>query len=1032
MPQPEQGREAEDALQSGPVLLITEQLSQLSTFVNRLRDSFRQNLSRPELLEKAINTLRIGLSMHPPGVDRSAYLNDLARALWERYRRSGDLADLNESIEILGDALTHCPPGHPLRAETLDNLAICLQDRYKEHHSSSDLDQAIETHEAALVLRPEGHADRSSSLTNLALCLRDRFKEKGSTDDLEWAIAYSRAALTLRPEGHPLWPSCLSNLAIALQFRYELHGTPGDLQESIQLLRTALASYPHHHSERSTTQYNLSLSLRHKFRWDGTIADLNEAIELLRPLNERKYLRHTLSLFYIDTFASCLGERFHHLGASADIDEAILLHMVAVEVCPRDHSERSRFLNNLGNSFKSRFSFRGQPSDLEKAITYHHAALDLRPSGHSDRSTTLNNLGTCYNWRFKSLHGLEDLIKAIEFHQAALELRPEGHLLRSTALENLAECLRLRFTAHGTSSDLTTAIELFRTTLSLRPAGHPYRSKTLWHLAYTLQCRFEHFQATDDLNEVFLLFSELSVSKDLVSLLDCQAAAAWVESAEKFSHISDMTAYETALTFLVRHAAIFPSSVAHNQILKKTVSSLAVDAFSYCVRQGNIKTAVELLEQGRTVLWTQLARLGVPLDELSSLGAEAANLADEFKQVSSRLRTLFDQTAELQSAQTRKLIAELDDVTSRIRTVPGFSRFLLPPEFPGLQTTARDGPVIIMNASRYSCDAVVILHDSDPTHVKLHTSKTHLSALATRFRPVVDKPELVTTKEIGTMLRELWECAVEPVVQVLQQPGTALNSRIWWCPTSDFTFLPLHAAGPYRKGQSNILYLYISSYTPTLGMLLRARKQTRPRMDKPLFAIVGTSEPLGEAPLPSVTAELPLVVERVRDHSHVTLLANQDATIERAIDAFKHCEWLHLACHGIPNTSQPFDSCFALHDGRLTLRQLVQSDFGNPDFAFLSACRTTVGDATTPDEVIHLAAAMQFGGFRSVIGTVLPVDDGVAGRVVRAFYRHLLDGNGIASGLDCGNAAIALHEALKALRGKIPFDQQIVFVHIVI
>jgi len=41
----------------------------------------------------------------------------------------------------------------------------------------------------------------------------------------------------------------------------------------------------------------------------------------------------------------------------------------------------------------------------------------------------------------------------------------------------------------------------------------------------------------------------------------------------------------------------------------------------------------------------------------------------------------------------------------------------------------------------------------------------------------------------------------------------------------------------------------------------------------------------------------------------------------------------------------------------------------------LSACHT-VGDMVgTPDEVIHLAAAMQFCGFRSVVGTLWAMED---------------------------------------------------------
>ncbi|KAG1895512.1 uncharacterized protein F5891DRAFT_1057828 [Suillus fuscotomentosus] len=40
------------------------------------------------------------------------------------------------------------------------------------------------------------------------------------------------------------------------------------------------------------------------------------------------------------------------------------------------------------------------------------------------------------------------------------------------------------------------------------------------------------------------------------------------------------------------------------------------------------------------------------------------------------------------------------------------------------------------------------------------------------------------------------------------------------------------------------------------------------------------------------------------------------------------------------------------------------------DCTFLSACHTAVGDEQTLDEVIHLAAGLQFSGFKSAIGTL--------------------------------------------------------------
>ncbi|KAG0701540.1 hypothetical protein DFH29DRAFT_926511, partial [Suillus ampliporus] len=100
-----------------------------------------------------------------------------------------------------------------------------------------------------------------------------------------------------------------------------------------------------------------------------------------------------------------------------------------------------------------------------------------------------------------------------------------------------------------------------------------------------------------------------------------------------------------------------------------------------------------------------------------------------------------------------------------------------------------------------------------------------------------------------------------------------------------------------------------------------------------------------------------------------------------------------------------------MHDGPLKIRDIVRTHLHDPEFAFLSACHTTVGDESSPDEAIHLTAAMQFSGFRSVIGSMWP------DRLF--FYANLVDDLGR---LDC-------KRAVKTLRKKIPFEQQIVFTY---
>ncbi|KAG1872971.1 CHAT domain-containing protein [Suillus subalutaceus] len=692
----------------------------------------------------------------------------------------------------------------------------------------------------------------------------------------------------------------------------------------------------------------------------------------------------------------------------------------ALKRCPPGHSLRSQSLNDLANSLGDRFTQRGVPSDLDESIELHRAALLLRPPGHSDRSWSLHNLANSLGDRFTQRGVPSDLDESIELHRAALLLRPPGHSDRWYSLNNLANNLRDRFTQRGVPSDLDECIKLHRAALLLRPPGHSLRPYTLNNLAISLRDRFTQRGVPSDLDETFILFLQLPHISHAVSRRDLTAAKSWATAAEETNHSSALVAYHTALKFLDQHVTLLSSSSRHFDVVRMATASLAVDAFSRSVRHGALKTAVELVEQGRAVFWTQLARLSSPFDGLSLPGDTGGALAEEFKQLSFRLRTAFDQSTEDQSPQIRQLTIQWNDVVSRIRMLPDLSRFLLPPLFSDLQKAAEEGPVIIVNASQYSCDALIVLSDQNPVHVPIHVTRSEVSELSSDFQSIAEQFGCSDhqNKLVG-ILRKLWHDIVDPVVQALKMSNVHPGSRIWWCPTAEFTLLPLHAAGPYERERDNLSQIYISSYAPTLATLVRARQRVSRYASTQNFVAIGQGNPDGGKELRCRLIPIMLSFTSLEDNA---------ATVQGVFDALNDNQWLHLACHGMPNRQQPFESSFAMRDGPLMIKDIVRSNWQNPEFAFLSACHTTVGDERSPDESIHLAAAMQFSGFRSVIGSMWSVDDEVARQVVSAFYDKLVDDSGR---LDCTRAAVALHKAVKKLRhNNIPLEQQIVFVHI--
>jgi CHAT domain-containing protein len=107
----------------------------------------------------------------------------------------------------------------------------------------------------------------------------------------------------------------------------------------------------------------------------------------------------------------------------------------------------------------------------------------------------------------------------------------------------------------------------------------------------------------------------------------------------------------------------------------------------------------------------------------------------------------------------------------------------------------------------------------------------------------------------------------------------------------------------------------------------------------------------------------------------------------------------------------------------------VKAQLPNAEFAFLSACHSAAGDIHgTPDESIHLASALQFCGFRSVIGTLWAMVDDDGPDVADAFYKHMFHH---PNTMELRDAAEALNLATRQLRkNKISPDRWINFIHI--
>ena len=979
-------------------------------------------------LEEAIVIAREAIDLCPAGhPDRSMSLNTLSVCLAIRHNQLGAMEDLGEVIFLHREALDLRPQGHPDRSMSLNNLAICLSARCTQLGVMQDLNEAIVLAREALDSRPQGHPDRTTSLNNLAAHLSSRYEKLGVMEDLDEAIFLDREALDLYPAGHPNRSMSLNNLAVHLSTRYRQLGAMEDLDETISLAREALDLRPQGHPDRSTSLSNFAAHLTSRYQQLGAMEDLDVAIVLAREALDLYPAGHPDRSMSLNTLAICLSTRYNQLGAMSDLDEAIVLHREALDFRPQGYLARSISLNNIAVDLSSRYEQLGDMEDLDEAIVLEREALNLRPQEHTGRSVSFNNLANSLFTRYKQLGEMEDLEEAIVLDREALGLFPQGHSSRSTSLSNLAAHLSARYKQLGAMENLDEAIAFDREALDLCPQGHPNRPGSLHNLASHLCNRFTRFNQLQDKEELFSLYAQLVHVPQIVSSINLTAAVAWIRVAENFQHPEILLAYETSLRLLIHHLATLPSLPQHLVILKNLTSSLAVDAFSACLRNCSPTRAIELLEQGRGVFWSQLTRLHSPLDNVVATGSRGKSLADEFTRLSLLIRNALNSPGADHHEQLCHLNNEMQRVVISIRELPGLSRFLLSSLFPDLQRAASGGPIIIVNASKYSCDALIVFFDRDPVHIPLVITQEGVRGLSTELHTLTERAKRAdVTKELAFFLRKLWDQIVSPIVDCLQATHPS-RSHIWWCPTAEFSVLPLHAAGPYRKGQQNLPHLYISSYTSTLTALIRAsrRDPSNSATEQKRFVAIGQAKAAGESELLSVEKELDNIGQDVDGLATFTRIDDDETCISRVVEELGKNEWVHLACHGLPNRKQPFESAFALHDGHFTIQRIIGCDLKNPEFAYLSACHTTVGDEESPDEMIHLASAMQFVGFRSVIGTMWAVDDGETNKITATFYRHMVDESGR---LDHTRAAFALNKTMKSVH--IPFDQRILYIHL--
>lgn len=997
-----------------------------------------ESTGREADLRAAVTLLQEAISGDRDDPGLGGQLTNAALGLRLLFERTSRLADI-DTAAALAERAVELTGGSAL---TLTNLSVVLRTRYQRTAEPGDLEKALAAARAALAATQPGSQERSLGLSTLSLVLATQATAAGTAPDrcldlLDEAVRAGHAAVDQLPTSHPSRARRQVNLGAVLQSRYDRTGDCADLDAVIRILHQCLESLPDEHVDRAVTLTNLGIALKSRFEQSGDRADLDAGIERTRLALAGTPAEHLDRPGRLSNLGVALTERYALSGARRDLDEAIATIRDAVRAVASSHPFAAAVLSNLSGSLQELGRRTLAPGLVDEAVETAERALAAAPAGHPDRAAALTNLAGALLTRH--VHPdpetgedspRADLDAAVTASEHALAAAgPAGPEIPSYSA-NLASLLVRRYDLCGDTEDLQTARALAEQSVAMLDDTAPDRARCLLELGTILRRSHGISGDRSALAEAITHFRAAHEQSSAPTRLRIRAASNWGECAASTADWSGAdTAFSAAVGLLARLTG-HELDRGDREYELAAISGLACDAAAAALQAGDPERALGLLELGRGVL------LGQALDartDLTELAAQEPELAERFTWLRRRLGQagsvatatlpVVEVPARLHEhgSDRHRLAAELDELIARIRTIPRFERFLLPPTVVELSAAAAGGPVVTVNVSRYRVDALVLTRDGLTTVPFPELGLAEIRHQARNWVSVVteetDQPAAERT--MHDVLAWLWTRIAEPVLRHLSACGYDSDPpfRMWWCATGLLSYLPLHAAG-LQSSPDSVLDRAVSSATPTIRALLHSRNSAPPVPRSAAAALVVALSQTPDAPgLPGATAEAAAIRHTLP--CPVAELAGGEATREQLLAALLHHPLVHFACHAQIDPADPSTGRLLIHDHRdspLTVADISALQLPDARLAVLSACSTAAPSAALVDEGIQLVSSFQLAGYRQVIGTLWPVCDRVAVRFTRRFYAALTRSGAV----DVENAAAAFRSAVLDLRSRWP------------
>jgi tetratricopeptide (TPR) repeat protein len=467
------------------------------------------------------------------------------------------------------------------------------------------------------------------------------------------------------------------------------------------------------------------------------------------------------------------------------LDECISLLERIVQGSPLHSLCRVTAASNLLEALQLRYQAAGHIVDLDRAVELVPIVLAARDKKDAYASMHLHDAGNTFLSRFEVTGALEDLDRATEFFSDSVE-QCNGNVYEShERLLAYAKALRVRYEVLHEKESMTKALQLYELTINSLPDTHPDRAQALCGLTRAQLCeKLNQHDTAEALNTLLVILNNryCPAHRRLKDVSDALThMTTHMRSLEHENALLLCTVYSTAIGLLPQVASFGLEPRVRLSVLAGA-GALTTQGAIHAISFSQFGLALEMLEAGRTVFWTQGLHLRRSFEDLPRA------ISDRLTKITYAIARpmpdgLDEPTIDRELAHRRQLGDEFKSMLNAARLIPGFESLLLNASFKSIAQAAARHPIVVLVADETSGYAIIVQGEAQCQLVTLPNAPANvLQALShqlgnhstqVRLSRGMRKVTVQNTRP-GGVYRELWTSVMHPIVTALQWPVSLL------------------------------------------------------------------------------------------------------------------------------------------------------------------------------------------------------------------------------------------------------------------